>query len=126
MSSGDTWIHAIIGAAVTVILSVTGVAPVIGGIVAGYLEAGSKDDGARVGALAGLLAAVPLAVLLLTAGSVIAAVIPFVGFPEAAAGVAGIFVIVLVFGSMLVATVLLSALGGYAGAAIRNKPFDEP
>jgi|APHM01.1.fsa_nt_gi hypothetical protein len=71
MGTGDTWMNALIGAAVTVVTSFTGVSPVIGGAVAGYLN---RVDGATVGALSGALAAVPLVLLVFLFGSVLAIV----------------------------------------------------
>jgi hypothetical protein len=53
-------VDALVGAAVTVVLAIVPLAPAIGGVVAGYLH---REEGARVGALAGLFAAVPLGLL---------------------------------------------------------------
>ncbi|AUX09800.1 hypothetical protein AArcSl_2175 [Halalkaliarchaeum desulfuricum] len=59
MARGDTLLNTVIGAVVTVILSFTGVSPILGGGTAGYLQGESRKSGAKVGALSGVFAFVP-------------------------------------------------------------------
>jgi len=114
MGSGDTLLNAVIGAAVTVVLSFSGVSPLVGGGVAGYLQAGSRADGARVGAIAGGFAAVPL---LLAVGVALVWGAVLAGLP---AGVE-LGVLALVGVAVLSAVVVgLSAVGGYAGAYLQE------
>jgi hypothetical protein len=60
MAEGDTLVNAVLGAVVTVILSFLPLSPILGGLLAGYLQGGDRADGARVGALAGVIAMIPL------------------------------------------------------------------
>ena len=54
MNTENTYVNALLGAAVTIVFSVAGVSPLLGGATAGFLE---RRDGGRVGALAGVIAA---------------------------------------------------------------------
>ncbi len=63
MSTDNTLLNAVIGAIATFGLSFTGISPVLGGALAAYLEGGDTGDGLRVGALSGLIAALPLGLL---------------------------------------------------------------
>jgi hypothetical protein len=110
----DSTMNALIGGIVTVVLSFTGFSPLIGGAVAGYLN---QRDGVRVGALSGLVAMVPVILLVAFAGTFFAAVLPFSGMGPGM--MTGGF-IGLVFGAFLFALLVafvvgLSALGGYIG-----------
>jgi hypothetical protein len=58
-ANGDTVLDAVIAAAVSVFRSFTGVSPLLGGAVAGYLQRESKESKTRVGALPGAFAFVP-------------------------------------------------------------------
>ena len=60
MTDGDTLVNGFLGAVVTVVLSFLPFSPLLGGMVAGYLEGGERGDGVRVGAIAGAIALVPL------------------------------------------------------------------
>lgn len=105
--AGDT-LNAVLGAVVTVVASFVPLSPVLGGGVAGYLNGGR---GLRVGALSGVVATLPVVVLLgfLAAGLVAA------DFPV----VAAVVVVALLFSAaFMVAT---SALGGYVGVAIADR-----
>lgn len=117
----DSTTLAIIGAVVTVVTSFVPFSPVLGGTVSGYLQGGDAGDGARVGAYAGLAAAVPFALLALfvLGGFSIAAV-------ELGLGGLGVFVgLALVFSLFVSVAYLvgLSALGGYLGVSLaaRNR-----
>ena len=122
MGDGDTWINALIGAVVTVVTSFTGISPVIGGAVAGYLN---RYDGVKVGALSGLIASIPLLALLFFAGSVFA-FLPFAGpgmmnGSGALFGIAGFVIIVFAFFVALLYAVVLGALGGYIGQYLKQE-----
>lgn len=116
MGEGDTLLNAVIGAVVTVLTSFVPVSPVIGGAVAGYLQ---RRDGLSVGALSGVLAAIPLVALfglLLTFFGV------FLGFGAPtellAFGALGLFGLLLVFAVLVLISALLGALGGLLGVYI--------
>lgn len=108
MGKEDTLLNALLGALVTVVLSFTGFSPILGGAAAGYLQKNGPGDGARVGALSGLVASLPVFfVFFLFAG-----VLPFVSVKIAAVSlVFVVFLLVFVVGY----TVALSAIGGYVG-----------
>lgn len=117
----DSTTLAIIGAVVTVVTSFVPFSPILGGTVSGYLRGGDSADGARVGAYAGLAAAVPFALLglFVLGGLSVAAV-------ELGLGGLGVFVALAVVFSLFVSVaylVGLSALGGYLGVALaaRNR-----
>lgn len=106
--SASTTATAILGALVTVAAAFVPFSPVLGGGVAGYLRAGDAASAVRTGALAGVLATVPVLVVyaaitwtLLGTGS----------------GLTGL--IALVFAVSLLVSVayvtVLSAVGGYLG-----------
>ena len=114
MAEGDTLVNALIGAVVSILLSFVPLSPVLGGMVAGYLQGGDSGDGVRVGAASGLIALLPLVgfgVLVFGFGAFYLAG----GFPMHL-GVVGIVLLILVV--LVVAglyTVGLAALGGWLG-----------
>lgn len=112
----NTTLNALIGGVVSVVTAtfLGPFSPVLGGGVAGYLEGGETDDGLKVGAFAGLIALVPLLLLV----PIVLFVVPFVG-PRS--GIA--FAFAAVFGlSVLGAFVLgFSALGGVLGAYLKRE-----
>lgn len=113
MANGDTLRNALIGAVVSVVLAFLPFSPALGGGVAGYLQGPSREDGLRVGAYAGLVAAIPILLVVTLFGSLF-----FLGaFFEPRAAFGFVFVL-LVFGVGLLYTVGLSALGGYLGAYV--------
>jgi hypothetical protein len=90
--------------------------PILGGAVSGYLHGSDGSGGAKVGAYAGLVAAIPFTILGLSllGGLLVAAV-------ELGLGSLGLFVAVAMIFSILVSMtylVGLSALGGYFGVKI--------
>ena len=109
--------NAAIGAVVTVVLSFTGFSSLFGGGVAGYLQGESPKRGARVGAISGGIAVLPI-VLVLVIGFVL-----YLGQP-AALGVPGgveLAMILFVMFPLLFAWVIgLSAVGGYLGGYVRT------
>lgn len=115
----DTTTNAIVGGVVTAVTSFVPFSPVLGGLAAGYLQGRDRTDGIRVGAYAGLVAAVP--VVLLSAFLVVGAVAVATELSLAAPmliGVAGLAVGLIVIVAYLVG---LSALGGYLGVALGER-----
>lgn len=106
----STFVNVLIGAAVSVVLSVVPFSPVLGGGAAGYLEG---RDGVRVGAISGAIAALPLILVFAMFLSV------FTFVPEG--GVAGVGVLLAVLTVVaMVYSVALSVLGGMAGVYIAD------
>jgi hypothetical protein len=121
MSEGDTLTNALLGAAVTVVATFTGFAPLLGGAVAGYLN---RRDGPLVGALSGAIAAVPVLFLAVLLASMLAAV-PVVGdmgielgMGPGLIGSMGLVALVVAVAFFLVYTVGLGAIGGYLGVSL--------
>ena len=113
MNTENTYVNALLGAAVTIVFSVAGVSPLLGGATAGFLE---RRDGGRVGALAGVIAALPMAAAVVLFGGVLLA---FLGFGRAFAGG---FVVLLFAGlSVAVYTVVLSTVGGVLGVYLAEE-----
>lgn len=132
MGEGDTLINALIGAVVTVILTFTIFSPILGGGIAGYLQNGTREEGARVGAISGVIAAVPVLALAFLFGGLFltGSMLGFggmmggsVGMMDGGIGVPRAFGILVLFGLVwaLVWTIGLSALGGYLGAYIATE-----
>lgn len=112
------WVYALIGAVVTVVTAFIPFSPVLGGGVAGYLQEGGDREGLRVGALSGLLAAIPI---MLIFGLV---VMLFLGIAVAGEVAGPLFVVavLLVIALFVVGyTVVLSAVGGMVGAALADR-----
>jgi hypothetical protein len=112
-------INAVIGAVVTVVLSFTGFSPILGGMVAGYLQRGDRAGGIRIGAISGAIAALPFLLLVFVFGGFLFTDSMMGG----GMGVPGGFVFVLLFGFViaLIWSVALSALGGYLGVYIATE-----
>lgn len=94
--------------------------PVLGGAVAGYLQGGTRNDGIRVGAFAGVVAAIPL-FLLVGVFFLITAVAAPAADPGTGLGVAALLLFVvggLVVGGLY--TVGLGALGGWIGNYVKH------
>lgn len=123
MAEGETWINALIGAVVGVVLSMLPFSTVIGGAVAGYLHGGGREAGIRVGALAGGIMLVPILLFLLVVGNLfLFASVGGMG-PGGMFGAAGgltivAFIFALFFG--LVYIVGFAALGGYIGNYVKH------
>ena len=113
MARGNTWVNALVGAAVTVLTVYVPFSPVAGGAVAGYLQGEDLRDGATVGALSGLLAAIPFG-LLVTLAAAVFVIVPPGG--SAAELFAVVFVAALVAASLY--TVGFGAIGGVVGAYV--------
>ncbi|PSP81907.1 hypothetical protein BRC83_10715 [Halobacteriales archaeon QS_1_68_17] len=119
MARGDTLINGLVGGMVSIVLAFLPFSTVIGGAVAGYLEGDGRERGAKVGALAGLIAAVPLLGLFLLVGSFFV-VVPFEigGVAAGALGLAAITAMVLF---VTLYGILLSTLGGVIGTYLREE-----
>lgn len=113
MAEGDTLANALLGAVVTVVFSLLPFSPLLGGLLAGYLEGGDRNDGVRVGAISGVIALVPiLGFLALVGGAWIVFLLG--GMPFRAGAVLGV-VALFILAFLAIFTVGLSALGGWLG-----------
>lgn len=111
----NTLLNALIGAAATVFLSFVPFSPVLGGAVAGYLQEG---DGVRVGAISGVFAAIPLALI----GLVFFLVAVGVAVGGPGGGTVWVVLVILIMLAFLAAyTVGLSALGGVLGVYLKRE-----
>lgn len=125
MAEGDTLINSVIGAVATTVLSgFVPFAPLFGGGIAGYLEGGERNDGLRVGAIAGVMALLPALVI----GGLVFAFFLSVIVGGAVAGESagfGVFGALSLFGFaafgafFLVYSVGLSAVGGWLGNYVK-------
>ncbi|GAA0679880.1 DUF5518 domain-containing protein [Natronoarchaeum mannanilyticum] len=107
----DRIVLAVVGAVVSAVTSFVPFSPLVGGGVAGYVRRGSSGDALRIGALAGIALAAPYALLLVfLAGGAFAANAVTLGL---------LIVAMLAISSAI--TVVLSAIGGYAGSAIADR-----
>jgi hypothetical protein len=111
MAEGDTLLNAAIGAVVSVVLSFLPVSPAFGGGVAAHLQGGDREAGAKVGALSGALAAVPVAALFAVFGSFLLGYGFLGGGAVSLVGVGLVFVFVLVLA--VAYSAVLGAIGGY-------------
>jgi hypothetical protein len=115
VNTDNTLINALIGAIATFLLSFTGISPVLGGALAAYLEGGETRDGLRVGALSGVIASLPLALVVL---------LGFALFPvsgDVGVAIGGIALLVVVVALIAGYVVALSALGGVIGVYVKNE-----
>lgn len=119
MSEGDTVLNAVIGAAATVMLAgALPVSPLVGGLFAGYLEGGSRDDGLKVGAISGVIALFPFILLAIVASNLLLFAVGGLGIPGAMGGLGFVAILfALLFG--LVYIVGLSAVGGWLGNYVK-------
>ena len=117
MAEGDTLTNAVVGGIASILLAFVPFSPVLGGVVAGYLQGGDRGTGLRVGAYAGVVAAIPL-VLFLLFGSLLAGVV-LAG--DALLGVGAVFgfgfFVLIVVGGLY--TVALGAVGGWLGNYVK-------
>lgn len=110
----NTLMNALIGAAVSIVLAFLPFSTVLGGGVAGYLQGGEYADGAKVGAISGVFAAIPFAFLLVFVGVFLLAV------PVRFALALAVFAVTLLF-VLSIYTVGLSALGGVLGVYVKRE-----
>ena len=115
-STPNTALNAIVGGVVTAGTALfVPFSPVLGGAVAGFLEGGDSDAGLKVGTLAGLVATIPILLVVLLG----LAVVPVFGPPGGAVGV--LLVGLLTFVLVGAYTVGLSALGGVIGTYLQRE-----
>jgi len=122
MAEGDTLVNSILGAVVTVVTaSFVPFSPVFGGLLAGYLEGGGRDDGIRIGVISGAIALVPFVVVAVFVVSIVSVFLlgTMMG-PGRVFGGLGFLALGFVFVFAAVYTVGLSALGGWLGNYIRH------
>ena len=120
MAEGDTFVNAVLGAVATLVLTLlVPFAPVLGGLVAGYLEGGDRDAGLRVGAVSGAVALIPLVLAAVFAANV------FLFFVDVSMGpghmLGGFGVLALAVGVVFAAVYVvgLSTLGGWLGNYVK-------
>ena len=117
-STPNTTMNALVGAVVTAATALLiPFAPALGGGVAGYLEGGDSASGLKVGTIAGLLATIPLVLLVL----LVVFFVPVVGPPPRAGLAFTYLAIALVLMVLSVYVVGLSALGGLLGAYLKRE-----
>ncbi|WP_048077646.1 MULTISPECIES: DUF5518 domain-containing protein [unclassified Halorubrum] len=125
MDTENTLLNAVIGAVASVLLSFTGLGPLLGGAVAGYLSSdgtAESDDGLRVGALSGAIASIPIVVILL----LVLVLLPFLGFfaipleVGLTIGVIAVLTVISVIGGVAY-SVVLGALGGLLGVYLKEE-----
>lgn len=113
-------LNAVIGGIAGVVLSFVPLSPLLGGGIAGYLQHGTRENGLKVGAWAGLVMLVPfifigvLLMMLLGLGGISATYGLHMGSTPIAFAFLGLFLI----GLSAIYTVGLSALGGYLGVFV--------
>jgi hypothetical protein len=123
MTEGNTLENAIVGAVVTALTaSFVPFAPVAGGAVAGYLQGRDREAGLRVGIYAGLIAVLPLLVILVLVGNVFLAAVGAGGAPSPSlVGGLGVAILLFFVFGMLVYVVALSAIGGLLGSYLKDE-----
>ncbi len=115
MDTDNTYLNALIGAVATILLSFTGISPILGGALAGYLEGGESIDGLRVGAISGAIASLPVFGVLF----LVLLVIPVAPEPGVVIG-SGVLVLVVI-ALVFAYTMALSAVGGLIGAYVKRE-----
>lgn len=123
MAEGDTLANALIGALVTVLTTpVLPGAPLLGGLVSGYLQGGDREDGLIVGTYAGLIALLPLFVLVFLLGNLLFFLVAVTGSGIISMlGGLGLVVVFVLFVGGLLYIVLLSTLGGWLGNYLKTE-----
>jgi hypothetical protein len=129
-------VSAVVGAVVTVVFSFVPLSPALGGGVAAYLRNGDRREGARVGAIAGGIAAVPILVVLtlVFGGLSLFTVAVGVGAPVNRGLAAGsLFGTILFLGILLLSTLFvlafvvgLSAAGGWVAVVLLEESDRTP
>ena len=113
----NTLLNALIGGIVGIVLSFVPFSTVIGGGIAGYLEGGDSTAGAKVGALAGLVAFVPFVLIL---GTVLF-FMPVMSGPGPRVHLALGASILLIVLFAAIYTVGLSIIGGILGVYVKEE-----
>ena len=113
----NTLLNALIGGIVGIVLSFIPFSTVIGGGIAGYLEGGGSTAGAKVGALAGLVAFVPFVLIF---GTVLFFA-PVISGPGPRVHLAlGVSILLIVLFAAIY-TVGLSIIGGILGVYVKEE-----
>lgn len=122
----STVVNALLGAVVGVVFGFIPFSTVIGGGVAGYLQGPDRSAGVRVGAFAGVLMTIPLALVVLLGVGFFTLVSVSSG---GGAGLPGLVVVVAItLLVVLVASVYTiggAALGGYLGAYLKGDQIEQ-
>lgn len=106
-------VYGVLGAVVAVVLSFLPFSPLLGGVVAGFLEGTDTREGTITGSISGLIMFAPF----LGIGFLFLAFLGFLGAGGMAAGGLVIFVFVIpIVLTIFAYTLGLSALGGFLGA----------
>ncbi|MFB6079693.1 MAG: DUF5518 domain-containing protein [Haloferacaceae archaeon] len=109
-----TLIHAVVGAVAGTVLAFVPLSPLLGGVVAGYLEGGDPQDGLKVGAVAGAIMVIPFVCI----GLLLTVLLGFgIGTSAVAFGVVALVVVLI--GALY--TVGLSVVGGYLGGYLERE-----
>lgn len=111
--------NAVLGAVVTAVLSFLPFSPVLGGIAAGYLEHDTSERVTTVGALSGVLAAIPVLVLSAFASGGVVEGLLGVGEGELALVVAA--ALLLTLGVVVAVVAGLGAIGGFLGGKLATR-----
>lgn len=120
----SVWVDALIGAVVTVLTAFIPFSPVLGGGVAGYLHRGDDRAALKVGALAGLLASVPVLAIFGLIVLVVFVGVAVTGEVAVPLLVVGVMLVLALF--VLAYTVVLSAVGGVIGRALARRERQGP
>ena len=113
----NTLLNALIGGVIGVVFSFIPFSTVLGGGVAGYLEGGDYTSGAKVGALAGLIAFIPVMLIL----AIVLFVVPVTVAPNPGFQLALWVSLLLILLLAAVYTVGLSSLGGVLGVYVKEE-----
>lgn len=108
----NTLLNAVTGSLVTIIVVFLPLSSILGGAVAGYLQGESQADGAMAGGLSGLIATVPLFLLLLF----VVPLFVFAPFGVVTLPIGPLAFAALLLVGLLVYTPATSTLGGIVGA----------
>lgn len=112
----NTLVNGLLGGIAGILLGFIPFSTVLGGGIAGYLEGGDSTTGAKVGALAGLIAFVPLVFII----GIVLVFVPVVSVPGPGVQVA-LWVSILLVGMVAaIYTVGLGALGGVLGVYLKE------
>jgi len=125
MSESSPYVNALVGAAATVVLSFVPFSPIMGGALAGYLQAGDEREGAKVGAIAGVFATIPLLLFLF----LIFGIFSFLAIsPNGSGGLLFLaFLVAVIVSVVALYAVGLSAIGGVVGATLADRgDHDQP
>jgi hypothetical protein len=112
----DFYLHALLGAVVTVVASFVPFSPVLGGAVAGYVHDAGTGRGTQVGLVSGIIASLPLAGVVFVVFTVMSIGSLTTGEFTGPLFVVAVVTVILLFVALY--TVGLSAAGGYLGATI--------